>query len=189
MADVKKVKEAFFNNQLKTSKLCEVFCEKTNAELKTLQKEFAKDEPDADGLQKFVTDKMSDRKRVVNNREHIKEFIIRVLADSNTRADPSEREKSTSVDTNRAKEDAAKLQVEKLKPDVFLNVFLGKGGSMTFSQVKETVKQFEEEDDDFIGKLEDSFDSPFLNLCVRYIEFALKWTETLVLLCWVMIAI
>ena len=171
MADVQKVKDAFFNKQVRCALLCEVFCEKTNAELKTLQEEFAKAEKVE--LKEFVIDVMTKLK-VVNNREQIKEFLIRVLADSNTRADPSEREKSTSVDTNRAKEDAAKLQVEKLKPDVFLNVFLGKGGSMTFSQVKETVKQFEEEDDDFIGKLEDSFDSPFLNLCVRYIEFALK---------------
>ena len=172
MADVQKVKQAFLNNQLKISLLCEVFCEKTNAELKTLQEEFAKDTPD--GLQKFVTEKMSDPKLKVNKREQINEFLIRVLADSNTRADPSEREKSISVDTARAKDDAAKLQVKKLKPEVFLNVFLGKGGSMTFSQVKETVKQFEEEDDDFIEKLENSFDSPFQNLCVRYIEFAFK---------------
>ena len=172
MTDVQKVKKAFLNNQLvNCSNLCEVFCEKTNAELKTLQEEFAKAEKVE--LKEFVIDVMTKLK-VVNNREQIKEFLIRVLADSNTRADPSEREKSTSVDTTRAKDDAAKLQVEKLKPEVFLNVFLGKGGSMTFSQVKETVKQFEEEDDDFIGKLEDSFDSPFQHLCVRYIEFAFK---------------
>ena len=172
MADVQKVKDAFFNNQLvNPSNLCEVFCEKTNAELKTLQEEFAKAEKVE--LKEFVIDVMTKLK-VVNNREQIKEFLIRVLADSNTRADPSEREKSISVDTARAKDDAAKLQVKKLKPEVFLNVFLGKGGSMTFSQVKETVKQFEEEDDDFIEKLENSFGSPFQDLCVRYIEFAFK---------------
>ena len=172
MADVQKVKDAFFNNQLvNPSNLCEVFCEKTNAELKTLQEEFAKAERKE--LKEYVESKMSDPKLKVNNREQIKEFLIRVLADSNTRADPSEREKSTSVDTTGAEADVAKLQVKKLKPEVFLNVFLGKGGSMTFSQVKETVKQFGGEDD-FIEKLEDSFGSPFQDLCVRYIEFALK---------------
>ena len=170
MTDVQKVKKAFLNNQIVNySNLCEVFCEKTNAELKTVQEEFAKAEKVE--LKEFVIDVMTKLK-VVNNRENIKEFLIRVLADSNTRADPSEREKSISVDTARAKEDAKKLT--NLRPEVFLNVFLGKGGSMTFSQVKETVKQFEEEDDDFIEKLEDSFGSPFQDLCVRYIEFALK---------------
>ena len=118
-------------------------------------------------LTQYVTKMIADKS--------VRSFLTRVSADPYTRADLSERENSTSVDTTRAEDDVAKLKVKKLKPEVFLDVFLGEGagGSMTFSQVIETVDKFGGEDD-FIEKLEDSFGSPFQDLCVRYIEFALK---------------
>ena len=174
MADVQKVKDAFFNKQVRCALLCEVFCEKTNDQLKKFQEEFANDSNNSHphkedtqpvALTQYVTKMIADKS--------VRSFLTRVLADPYTRADLSERENSTSVDTTRAEDDAAKLKVKKLKPEVFLDVFLGEGGSMTFSQVKETVDKFGGEDD-FIEKLEDSFGSPFQDLCVRYIEFALK---------------
>ena len=113
-------------------------------------------------LTQYVTQMIADKSA--------RSFLTRVLADPYTRADLSERENSTSVDTTRAEDDAAKLKVKKLKPEVFLDVFLGEGGSLTFSQVKDKFGG----EDDFIEKLEDSFGSPFQDLCVRYIEFALK---------------
>lgn len=162
MTEVQKVKDAFSNNQLNPSLLCEVFCGRTNEQLKTLQEDFANDSNVA--LKDFVSEKI-EAATTVNKREQIKDFIIRVLANQ------SDRYSNTSVDTTRATADAKKLK--KPSPEKFLKVFLDEGGSMTFSQVKETVNVFGGKDA-FIKKLKDCLPSIFQDLAVKYIEFALK---------------
>jgi hypothetical protein len=174
-ADIKKLKDAFLNNQIKGSLLCEVICERTNLHLQELQEVYAKETGDSTrgahnqpvALTKFVSEKIEAAKTVTWRKE-IREFVTRALLDPYVRGDPSERDTSSAVDKTRAAADAEKLRA--LSAEVFLSVFLGESGSMNFSQIRATVAEFEE--DEFIGEIEDTFLSPFQDLCVKYIEYA-----------------